>query len=208
MRGVLFAGVFATLLVFVVACSRKSAPSGSEPSGGGGVFKAPTEVVLTDGGVADIDQAAKDTKSAVVLVEFWTMGSEPPADLKLATNYRAGDKQNRAEPLAKDKVAWHGVRKAEHLGVSYGGALLRVILVNVDGPGKRDEALKFLKQYDARHVTNIAWTGEPAAAAERYGFTGKAPHQALFGRNGNRVWATGEPLQGTLDDVIFQELDK
>ena len=83
-----------------------------------------------------------------------------------------------------------------------------MILVNVDGPAKKDEVLKFLKDRDARHVTNIAWKGDAAAAAERYGFTGKAPHQALFGRNGKRVWATGEPLPGTFDDLLFQELDK
>jgi hypothetical protein len=100
------------------------------------------------------------------------------------------------------------VRKAEYLAMKYEGYLLRVILVNVDGPEKKDEVLKFLKDRNALHVTNFAWKGDPAAAADRYGFTGKAPHQAVFGRNGSRVWATGEPLPGTLDVLLFRELDK
>jgi hypothetical protein len=165
-------------------------------------------VTLTDGGVAEIDVASQQTKDAVVLVEFWTMASEPSADLALSSNYRAGDKQSKAPTIAKDKVAWHGVRKAEYVGLRYESYFMRVILVNVDGPAKKEEVLKFLKDRDAKHVTNIAWNGDVAAAAERYGFTGKAPHQALFGRNGKRVWATGEPLAGTFDDLLFQELDK
>ncbi len=100
------------------------------------------------------------------------------------------------------------MRKGEFLGLKYRDYFLRVILVNVDGPAKKDEVLKFLKDCNALHVTNIAWTGDPDAAAERYGFTGKAPHQAVFGRNGNRVWATGEPLTDTLDNLLFVELDK
>jgi hypothetical protein len=208
MRGLLFAGVFAAPLVFAAGCGGRAPTGGDPPTPTGGGGSPPAEVTLTDGGVADIDRAAQDPKNAVVLVEFWTLASEPSPDLALTANSRAGDRQARGETLGKDKVAWHGVRKAEHLGMRYGGHLLRVILVNTDGPGKRDEVLKFLKGHDARHVTNFAWKDDPAAAADRYGFTGKAPHQALFGRNGKRVWATGEPLPATLDDLIFQELDK
>ena len=92
----------------------------------------------------------------------------------------------------------------------YGDHLLRVILVNVDGPEKKDEVLKFLKEHEALHVTNFAWKDAPGAAADRYGFTGEAPHQAVFGRNGKRVWATGEPMPGpgSFDSLIFVELDK
>jgi hypothetical protein len=210
MRGLLFAGVFAAPLVFVAGCGgRGSAPAGGEPGGGAGRAWPPAEVTLTDGGVAEIERAAKDTKNAVVLVEFWSLASEPSPDLALAANSRGGGgNPDRPETRGKDKVAWHGVRKAEYLGMRYDGYFLRVILVNVDGPGKRDEVLKFLKGHDARHVTNFAWTGDPGAAAERYGFTGKAPHQAVFGRDGRRVWATGEPLPGPFDDLIFQQLDK
>jgi hypothetical protein len=206
MRGLSFASVLAALL-FVAGCSGPTPPAGP-PSGAAGP-KLPTEVTLTDGGVADIDRAAKDTENAVVLVEFWSVASEPSPELALVANSRTGDGQARGATLGKDKVAWHGVRKAEYLGAMYGGHFLRVILVNGDGPGKKDEALKYLKDHDARHVTNFAWKDDPAAAAERYGFTGKAPHQALFGRKGSRVWATGEPLPaGTLDTVILLELDK
>ncbi|MBP3954827.1 hypothetical protein J8F10_05965 [Gemmata sp. G18] len=202
MRGLLFTVVFATSLVFAAGCGRSAPMAPTAPAGP----TPPTEATLTDGGVADIDRAAKDTKDAVFLVEFWTMASEPPPDFALAANSRAGDNQARAAPVGKDKVAWHGVRKAEYLGAKYGGHFLRVILVNVDGPEKRGEVLKFLKDRDARHVTNLAWKDGPTA--DRYGFTGKAPHQAVFGRNGNRVWATGEPLAGTFDGLLFQELDK
>lgn len=200
MRGLLFAGVFVASLAFAAGCGRPAEPPAA-PAG----FTPPAEVTLTDGGVDDIDRAAKDTKDAVVLVEFWTMASEPPADFALATNSRGGDGQAKAAAVGKNKVAWHGVRKGEYLGGKYGGYFLRVILVNVDGPEKKDEVLKFLKDRDARHVTNIAWKGGPA---DRYGFTGKAPHQAVFGRKGDRVWMTGEPLEGTLDGLIFKELDK
>jgi hypothetical protein len=86
--------------------------------------------------------------------------------------------------------------------------LLRVILVNVDGPEKKDEVLKYLKENDVRHVTSLAWKGDPKAAAEKYGFSGKVPHQALFGRNGKRVWTTGEPLESSFDSLIFITLDK
>jgi hypothetical protein len=207
MRGLSFAGVLAALL-FVAGCGGPTPPAvGGGPTAGGP--KLPTEVTLTDGGVADIDRAAKDTENAVVLVEFWTVASEPSPELALVANSRTGDGQARGATLGKDKVAWHGVRKAECLGMMYGGHFLRMILVNVDGPGKKDEVLKHLKDHDARHVTHFAWKDDPAAAAERYGFTGKAPHQALFGRNGRRVWASGKPLPaGTLDAVILLELDK
>lgn len=207
MRGLLFAGAFAAPLVFAAGCGRGSTPVGGQPSGDTG-FRPSTEVTLTDGGVPEIDRAVKDTKNAVVLVEFWTMATEPSPDLALAANSRGGDGQARGEAKGNDRVAWHGVRKGEYLGMKYGGYFLRVVLVNVDGPGKRDEVLKFLKDQDARNVTNIAWTGDPAAAAERYGFTGKVPHQVVLGRNGNRAWTTGEPVPGTLDVLIFRELDK
>src|SRR4029078_3589488 len=128
---------------------------------------------LTDGGVPEIDRAAKDTKDAVVLVEFWTMATEPSADLALVPNPRGGDMQVRGKTLGKDEVAWHGVRKGEYMGMRYRDFFYRVILVNVDGPGKKDEVLKFLKDHNALHVTNIMWTGDPGAAAEKYAFTGK-----------------------------------
>jgi hypothetical protein len=218
MRVSLFVSLFAASLAFAAGCGKKETSpaggaSGSKEKAGGDaaaakVRKVPTEVTLTEGGVADIDRAAKETEKAVVLVEFWTMATEPSAALALVADTRGGDRDVRGEMLGKDKVAWHGVRKAEYLGMKYGGHFLRVIAVNVDGPGKRDEVLKFLKDHDARHVTNFAWKDDPAAAADRYGFTGKAPHQVVFGRNGRRVWATGEPLPETFDDLIFQELDK
>lgn len=202
MRGLLLVGVVAAPLVLGTGCGGRSAPGGPPPGGG----QPPPEVTLTDGGVADVDRAAQETKNAVVLVEFWTMASEPSADLALASFARGGQGQVQGKTLGKDEVAWHGVRKAEHLGMRYGDMVLRVILVNVDGPGKRDEVFAFLKKHDARHTTNFAWKGDPAD--NRYGFTGKAPHQALFGRDGKRVWATGEPLPGTFDDLFFKEIDK
>ena len=217
MRALLFGSLVAASLGFAAGCGGKPAPaggaSGGEKAGGDGaanVRKVPTEVTLTEGGVADIDRAAKDTKDAVVLVEFWTMANEPSADLALVSNTRGGDGQSRGQTLGKDKVAWHGVRKAEFLGMRYGEHLLRVILVNVDGPEKKDEVLKFLKEHEALHVTNFIWKDAPGAAAERYGFTGKAPHQAVFSRNGKRAWATGEPMPGpgSFDSLIFVELDK
>jgi hypothetical protein len=201
MRGLFFAGLIVSLLVIGAGCRRTGPSAGPGP-------KTPLEVSLSEGGVGDIDTAAKQTPKSVVLVEFWSMASEPPADLALALNTRAGDKQQKAEPLGKDKVAWHGVRKAEYLATMYEGNVLRVVLVNVDGPEKKDEVLKFLKDRDVRHVKNIHWNGDTAAATQQFGFTGKVPHQVVFGRNGNRVWATGEPLPGTFDDLIFQELDK
>jgi hypothetical protein len=205
MRGLLFAGVFVVPLVFAVGCGRGTATT---PKPAGLAAPPPTEVTLTEGGVAEIDRATKDTEKAVVLVEFWTLASEPSPDLGLASHTRAGAYQEKGKSLGKDDVAWHGVRKGEYLAAKYREFFLRVVLVNVDGPEKRDEVLKFLKTHDARHATNFAWKGDPAPAAERYGFTGKVPHQVLFGRNGQRVWTTGEPLATTLDDLIFQQLDK
>lgn len=206
MRELLFAAVFVAVLLTGTGCSPSPAPVPAPPAGKPSAAAQPTEVTLTEGGVAEIEQAALKTKKAVVLVEFWTMASEPPADLALVAS-RSGDGKARGETLKKSEVAWHGVRKAEYLGTMYHDYFLRVILVNVDGPGKRDEVLKFLKDQDARHVTNLAWKDDPAAA-EKYGFTGKAPHQVVFGRDGKRVWATGDPLEATLDTLIFKELDK
>jgi hypothetical protein len=208
----LFSGVIVAPLVFVVGCGGGRAPAGGKAADRGG-FQVPTEVVLTEGGVAEIDKATKDTENAVVLVDFWTIASEPSPDLALVGFSRTGDGQAKGQTLANNRVAWHGVRKGQFMGMKYEGWFLRVILVNVDGPAKKDEVLKFLKDHDARYVTNILWTGDPAAATERYGFTGKAPHQAIFARNGKRVWITGEPYPGdpplkSLDDIIFQELDK
>jgi len=207
MRVLLFAGVSIAPLFIATGCGGGPAPASSGAAGVAGA-RSTAEVTLTDGGIAEIERAAKDTKDAVVLVEFWSMASEPSPDLALVSNNRGDDNQVLGETLAKEKVAWHGVRKAEHLAMRYEGHFLRVILVNVDGPGKRDEVLKFLKDRDARHVTNFMWTGDPASAAERYGFTGKAPHQTVFGRKGSRVWTTGGPIPKTFDDIIFAELDK
>lgn len=204
MRGLLFATVFAVPLGFVVGCGGATPP----PPAANANPTEPTEVTLTEGGVADIDKAAKATKKAVVLVEFWSLATEPSPDLALAANTRGGIQQARGDSLSKDKVAWHGIRKAEFLGLKYEGFQLRVVSVNVDGPGKRDEVLKHLKTHEAMHVTNLALKDEPAVVAERYGFKGKAPHQVVYGRNGSRVWMTGEPLTMPLDDLLFQELDK
>ncbi|HVL14991.1 MAG TPA: hypothetical protein VM529_20640 [Gemmata sp.] len=203
----LSASVIVAVLVFGTGCGRPAASNNGGAAGSPG-FKPASEVTLTEGGVADIDRAAKDTKDAAVLVEFWSLATEPSPDLALSASNRGGNQQARGPTLGSDKVAWHGVRKGEYMGMKYGDYFYRVILVNVDGPEKRDEVLKFLKQHDARHTTNIAWKDDPAAAAERYGFAGKVPHQALFGRDGKRVWATGEPLDMPLDDRIFRELDK
>jgi len=204
MRALLFAGVFAVPLVFAAGCGGV-APA---PTAGGGSPAAPTEVTLTDGGIADIDKAATATPKTVVLVEFWTLATEPSSDLALNAETRGGIQQARGATPGKDKVAWHGARKAEYLGLMYKDHGLRVIAVNVDGPAKKDEVLKHLKTHDTFHVTNFAWKGDPATAADRYGFTGKAPHQVVFGRNGSRVWKTGDPLTTTFDNLLFQELDK
>jgi hypothetical protein len=211
MRGLLFAGIFVASIMFAAGCGGGKGGTASEqakeepkPSGP----KPPPEVTLAEGGVPEIDRAAGDTKKAVVLVEFWSMASEPSPNLMLAASGRGGGDGESQATVKKDKVAWHGVRKAEFMAWKYEGYFLRVIMVNVDGAAKKDEVFKFLKERDAKHLTNILWTGDQAAAAEKYGFTGKAPHQVVFGRNGKRVWATGEPLTTTFDDVIFHQLDK
>lgn len=207
MRLLFFACVFAMPLLFASGCGKGTTSAGVTPSNTSSP-RSTTEVTLSEGTVADLDRAVKDAEKAVVLVEFWTLASEPSPELSLAANTRGGDQQVRGATLGKDKVAWHGIRKAQHLAHKYEGYFLRVIAVNVDGPGKKDEVLKHLKSHDARHVTNFIWKDDASKVAEQYGFKGKVPHQVVYGRNGNKVWATGDPLPGTLDDLLFQELDK
>lgn len=188
-------------------CGKVAGPAGTAPTKTSAP-KTPTEVTLTEGTVADIDQAVKDADKSVVLVEFWSLGTEPSPDLQLAANTRGGDQQARGATLGKDKVAWHGMRKAEYMAHKYEGYFLRVISVNIDGPAKKDDVLKHLKTHDAKYVTNILLKDAPMAAAANYGFKGTAPHQVVYDRKGNKVWTTGDPLTGTLDDFLFHELDK
>jgi hypothetical protein len=194
-------------LVISAGCGKVAGPSSAAPTKSSSP-KVPVEVTLTEGTVADLDRAVKEVDKAVVLVEFWSLATEPSPDLSLAANTRGGDQQARGASLGKDKVAWHGMRKAEYLAHKYEGYFLRVISVNVDGPGKKDEVLKYLKTHDAKYVTNNLWKDTPTAASAQYGFKGTVPHQVVFARNGNKVWTTGDPLPGTLDDFLFHELDK
>ena len=204
MRLLLFACVSAMIMS---GCGKVTTPSTTLPTTVS-VPRSTAEVTLTEGTVAELDRAVKDTEKAVVLVEFWSLATEPSPELSLASNTRGGDQQVRGPSLGKDKVAWHGIRKAQYMAHKYEGYFLRVIAVNVDGPGKKDEVLKHLKGHDARHITNFVWKDDPSKVAERYGFNGKVPHQIVFGRNGSKVWATGDPLSSTLDDLLFNELDK
>jgi hypothetical protein len=203
-----FVCLIAMPLLIATGCSSGKAPTSSLPTKKGNAPRETTEVILTEGTLTDLDQAVKDTDQAVVLVEFWTLATEPSSELSLANNSRAGIQQARGPSLGKDKVAWHGIRKAQFMAQKYEGYFLRVIAVNMDGVAKKDEVLKHLKSHDARHVTNLIWKDDAPKAAERYGFNGKVPHQIVFGRKGDKVWATGDPLATTLDDLLFTELDK
>lgn len=211
MRTSLFSVVFALPLVVAAGCGsgKTAAPPGVPAAGEVRAFP-PAEATLVEGGVAEIDRAVQEAKNAVVLVEFWTLATEPSPDLALAANTRGGIQQVRGQTFGNDKVAWRGMRKAEYLAHKYEGYFLKVVSVNVDAADRKDDALKHLKLHDAKYVVNFSWKDNPNAAAERYKFLGKAPHQVVFGRNGKIVWATGEPLppNQTLDDLIFHELDK
>lgn len=207
MRMMFFACVCATPALIACGCGSGITPP-SKLSTKVSSPRSTAEVTLTEGTVANLDTAVKEIEKEVILIEFWSLVTEPSPDLALANNSRGGDQQARGATLGKDKVAWYGMRKAQYLAQKYEGYFLRVIAVNVDGLGKKDEVLKYLKGHDARHVTNFILKDNPSHFAERYGFNGKVPHQIVFGRNGNKVWATGDPLSGTLDDLLFHELDK
>lgn len=211
MRYVLFVCVFALPLLIASGCG-KATPPAVKPSAPVNPPRSTDEVTLTEGTLEDVDRAAKDTVKAVVVVEFWTLATEPKTDLALAADSRAGGGggvQEKREPtLSKDKVAWHGIRKAQYMAHKYDGYFLRVISVNVDSPDKKEEVMKHLKNLNARHVTNFTLKGDPSKFTERYGYSGKVPHQIVFGRNGSKVWATGDPLPYTFDDILFTELSK
>ena len=124
MRVLLFVSLFAASLVFAAGCGGKSAPaggaSGGEKAGGdpaaGKGRKVPTEVTLSDGGVADIDRAAKETDNSVVLVEFWTMANEPSADLALVSNTRGGDGQSRGRRWGRTRSPGTGCGRLSSWG--------------------------------------------------------------------------------------------
>src|SRR5262245_2141325 len=106
MRVLFFAGVLVVPLSIAAGCGGRQTPS-TGGAADGAVPRQTSEVTLTDGGVAEIDRAAKDTKNAVVLVEFWSMATEPSPNLSLVGNTRGEDNQVLGEALGKDKVAWH-----------------------------------------------------------------------------------------------------
>lgn len=166
-------------------------------------------VALKEGNVKEISEAAAEIKDAVVLIEFWSTSTEPANNLALVSNSRGGGiEDNQQNKFAKDKVAWHGIRKAQYMAQKYEGYFLKVVSVNIDGEDKKEDVLKHLNTYEARHVTSILLNGDVEAVKAKYGYNGKAPYQVVLSRKGEKVWSTGENLVTNLDSLIFAELDK
>lgn len=168
------------------------------------------EVRLVEGTVEEIEKAVQSHKDCVVILEFWSSKSEPSSELRMAADARTGIQQSKAPTLPNDKVAWHGIRKAQFMAHKYEGYFLRVVAVNVDGLDKKDATLEYLKKQDAKHLTSFVLK-DPAAAKEKFGFTGTTPHQVVFNKKGEKVWMTGEKMPSnfkTMDDLIFITMDK
>lgn len=235
MRAVVTAGGLFLATALAVGCGG----GGDKKGGGDGVQGAPTtgpgvnqvgkrpptpqSVELTDAKLADLDKRVADDKGQVVHVEFWSLATEPPPDLPTTDRPSGPGKGAESKPDAKAKVARHGMPRADGMMGRYGGYGLTIIGVNTDPPEKRAEVLKYLQDKDARFVVHYFWTDATPEAkaklAEKYKFAGTPPHQVLIGRDGGRVWATGEPLPdrviqgqqiktGNLDELTFAELDK
>ena len=173
--------------------------------------RIPMEVALTDATYDTLDQRVEaEKKWSVAQVEFWTLATEPPPGLPFSQRPSGDGKGPESRPDPKVKVAWHGMPRADFMMARYGTTGLTIISVNVDPPEKRAAVLKYLEDSKAAMVSNYFWNDPSpdakAKLAEKYKFTGKAPHQVVFDTRGKRVWATGDPFPygaRTFDELIF-----
>jgi thiol-disulfide isomerase/thioredoxin len=149
--------------------------------------KTGPEVELTEATAAAIDRAVRESKGSVVLVDFWATWCGPCVE-------------RFPHLIALDK-------KYADLG-------LVCISVSIDFPNKTEAALQFLVEQRATfrnfHVTDRETPEGNRTLAERFGLGPAIPFMAVFGRDGQRVWAgNGSQMSPPgLDALISREIDR
>ena len=146
-------------------------------------------VTLTPVTYAEFDRVVRSKKGSVVLVDIWATWC--PACVQGFPHV----------------VEWHN---------RYSDLVLECISLSVDGQngrGSREDALRFLKAKKAT-FTNFLWQSstekEESEFGPRYLFGNALPHQVVFGRDGQLVWAStqGRMTPDGVDRLIRDELEK
>jgi thiol-disulfide isomerase/thioredoxin len=94
----------------------------------------------------------------------------------------------------------------------YVGNGLVCMSVSLDQPKDKDEALSFLKDHKATFPNFLLVGGarDEEQIVERFGYNGRIPFLALFGKTGRRVWDRGTKnlSDAQLEKLIETELAK
>lgn len=147
-------------------------------------------VTMTEVKIDGLDKAVADQKKKVVLVDFW--------------------------------ATWCGpcVKKFPHFvdtHKKYKDKGLVCVSVSMDPKGKedkydKDSVLKFLKDKGAAfpNFVLLGYQADEEKVMKRFGLDGGIPFQALFSKDGKRVWTSEEKelTDEELDKLIEAELAK
>jgi thiol-disulfide isomerase/thioredoxin len=167
--------------LLVAGCEADSGkPAGLAPKGG-------PPVELTEATAEVIDRAVREHKGSVVLVEFW--------------------------------ATWCGpcIERFPHLvGLhqQYADFGLVCVSVSLDPPERRDRVREFLTRHRAAFPNFLATDWDAAEGrkllGDRFGIGPAIPFLAVFGRDGQRVFAgTGSQMTPAgLDSLIGKEIDR